>query len=75
MLWECCLNQTRSKLSVDPPAQPEEIAAILCALLVHAQADDHAVAAQPVPWKLAMRHPDLEIDELRTLMAGRKHVY
>ncbi len=74
MPWECCLNQPRSKLSVEPTAQDEEIAAILCAILARARAGDHALQARAAPWKVAMRYQQPDSDDVRALVAGRKHV-
>lgn len=73
MPWECCLSRPRSKLSVEPTAQDEEIAAILCAILAHARAGDH-LQARAAAWKLAMRYQDLDSDDIRAVVAGRKHV-
>ncbi len=72
MPWECCLNQAGSKRSANRATQGEEIAAALCAVISAAQQPQ--VLIRPAPWKTAMRHPELEIDELRPLISGRKLV-
>ncbi len=54
-------------------AQPadDEIAAIVAALSSLTERADASAASQSSAWTLASRFPDLDIDDLRALIASR----
>ena len=51
----------------------DEPAAIAIALRALEPADELR-PSQPAPWKLAMLHPDLDVDDLRALARGERNV-